>query len=174
MAFDVVGTLFSLDPVADRMRAAGLPDRALDEWFGCFLRDGMALDAAGSYTPFRDVAAATLEVTLAGRGQSTAQATVAGILQGFAELPAHPDAEPALRRLTNAGVRVVTLSDGSAATTERLLKNSKLDGFVERILSIDDVQHWKPRREVYLYAAVAVGVAPVRIPAKVNTWIGAS
>jgi hypothetical protein len=31
VAIDVVGTLFSLDPVADRMRGAGLPDQALDE-----------------------------------------------------------------------------------------------------------------------------------------------
>jgi 2-haloacid dehalogenase len=62
VAFDVVGTLFSLGPVAARLQETGLPEGALDEWFARFLRDAFALDTAARYAPFREVAQATLEV----------------------------------------------------------------------------------------------------------------
>lgn len=41
VAFDVVGTLFSLAPIAARMREAELPEGRLTEWFARFLRDGL-------------------------------------------------------------------------------------------------------------------------------------
>lgn len=163
VAFDVVGTLFSLEPMGRRLTDAGLPDGALGEWFARFLRDAMALDAAGIYVAFREIAAATLEVMLVEKAQNATKPTIETILRAVAELPAHPDVQPAFEQLNDAGVRIIALTNGSAATTGQLLKSSKLDGFVERIVSIDDIKHWKPRREVYLYAAAAAGVSPDRM-----------
>jgi 2-haloacid dehalogenase len=34
---------------------------------------------------------------------------------------------------------------------------------VKHVISIDEVQHWKPRREVYLHGAKVVGVEPSRV-----------
>lgn len=158
VAFDVVGTLFPLDPLVPRLREAGLPDRALDEWFARFLRDAVALDTVGTYVPFRDVAGATLEVMLAEHGQDSARA--AAVLEGFAELSPYPDARGAFELLRSAGVRTMALTNGSAATTQRLLDRAGLGDFVERIVSIDEVRHWKPHREVYLHAARVAGVVP--------------
>ncbi len=163
VAFDVVGTLFSLDPVAARLTDAGLPEGALGEWFARFLRDAMALDAAGIYVPFREVATATLEAMLVEQGQAASRATIDSVLRAFAELPAHPDVRPAFQRLKDAGVRIVTLSNGGATATRGLLVRSKVNDFVERIFSIDDVKHRKPRREVYLHAATVMGLPPQEI-----------
>jgi 2-haloacid dehalogenase len=41
-----------------------------------------------------------------------------------------------------------------------LLDRAGLRDFVEAVVSIDEVRHWKPRREVYLHAARALGVTP--------------
>jgi hypothetical protein len=41
--------------------------------------------------------------------------TIAGVLSGFTRLPLHPDVEPGLRRVHETGVRIVTLTNGSAA-----------------------------------------------------------
>jgi 2-haloacid dehalogenase len=133
VAFDVVGTLFALDPIGVRLRDAGLPEAALGEWFARFLRDVMALDTAGMYVPFREVATATLEAMLIEHGQPASQTTIDSVLQAFAELPARSDVRPPFQRLREAGVRIVTLSNDSAAATERLLVRSKVDDFVERI-----------------------------------------
>lgn len=77
------------------------------------------------------------------------------MLAGFAELAPHPDVEPALDRLRAAGMRIMALSNGAAETTRRLFSRARLDSYVERVISIDEVQRWKPNREVYLHAARA-------------------
>ena len=61
-AFDVVETLFALEPMRGRLRALGLPGDALEIWFARFLRNAFALDTAGTYKPFSEVARGTLEV----------------------------------------------------------------------------------------------------------------
>lgn len=38
-----------------------------------------------------------------------------------------------------------------------------MDAFVERVISVDEVRHWKPRREVYLHAATVTSVPPERM-----------
>jgi 2-haloacid dehalogenase len=39
VAFDIIGTLFPLDPVRAALTAQGAPERALDVWFASALRD---------------------------------------------------------------------------------------------------------------------------------------
>jgi 2-haloacid dehalogenase len=163
VAFDVVGTLFSLDPVAARLQEAGLPQGALDEWFARFLRDAFALDTTGRYAPFQEIAEATLEVMLTEKMGRASPATMARVLETFRELPPHPDVRPALERLHAAGLRIVALTNGAASTTDHLLQRAGLETFVERTISIDEVRHWKPRREVYLHAAHVGGVPPPRL-----------
>ncbi|SRR6266404_5846006 len=160
VAFDVVETLFALEPIRARFRSLGLPDGALEVWFAQLLRNAFALDATDVYKPFGEVARGTLEVLLA---EYKSPATVPALdrtLLSFQELPAHDDVAPAFQRLLAGAVRIVTLSNGSAETTRQLLQCARLDRFVERVISIDEVRRWKPAREVYLHAAKVAGVAP--------------
>lgn len=163
VAFDVIETTFSLESMRPRLQAAGLPGHLLETWFAQLLRDAFALDASGVYKPFRDVAAATLECLLH-RGSANAGASqIDGIISGFTELNVHPDAAPAMRLLRDADVRIVTLTNGSAEVTERLLERAGLRDFVERTVSVDEVKRWKPRREVYLHCAGTLGIDPHRL-----------
>jgi 2-haloacid dehalogenase len=163
VAFDVVETLFSLEPLGIRLAAVGLPESALGEWFARFLRDAFALEAAGIYRPFRDVAAGTLEVMLTEHRRPATVEVIDSVLQGFLELPPHPDVRPAFEQLREAGVRVATLTNGSAQVTARLLQRAGLDPFVERTISIDEVRHWKPSAQVYRHAAAVLGVQPAQL-----------
>lgn len=160
VVFDVVETLFSLEPLQDRLRAAGLPGEALEGWFAGFLRDGLALDATGVYQPFKEVAVGTLLGVLAEHGLQPDRGVAENVVKGFAELPAHPDVAPALQRLRKAGVRVATLTNGGAEATRALLERAGLEELVERVISVEEVRHWKPRREVYRHAARILGVEP--------------
>jgi 2-haloacid dehalogenase len=80
------------------------------------------------------------------------------VLAGFAELPAHPDAEPAMRRLATSGVRVCCLTNGSADTTQAFLARTGLAPHVERVISVAEVGSWKPPARVYQHAADVVGL----------------
>jgi len=71
----------------------------------------------------------------------------------------HPDVPAGLRVLADAGVRVVTLTNGSLAQSATLLERASVDGLVERRLSVDDAGRWKPHPDAYRYAADSCGVA---------------
>lgn len=157
IAFDVIETLFPIEPLRSRIVDIGQPPHLLELWFTRLLRDGFALSATGSYRPFAEVAGAALASVT--QHAATPEQT-AHLLAGFAELDPHPDVEPAMRRARDADVRVITLTNGAAATTEGLLARAGLDQYVERTISIDEVAAWKPAAAVYRHAAANCGVAP--------------
>ncbi|TAM57671.1 haloacid dehalogenase type II [bacterium] len=163
VAFDIIETVFSLEPLRGRLEAVGLRGDVLDVWFAQVLRDAFALDATGVYLPFRDVAAGCLEQLLVGHGVPAGQGHIDHVLAGFAELPPHADAMAAFRVLREGGSRIVALTNGNAQTTRGLLERAGLLGLVERVTSVEEIRHWKPRREVYLHAAASAQVEPSRM-----------
>ena len=160
VAFDVIETLFSLESMRPRLVEAGLPATALEWWFARTLRDGFALAATGAFQPFVRVAELALAEVARSAGAGTGPGRVREILAGLSSLEAHPDAEPALTRLADAGVPVLALTNGAPATTRTLLVNAGLDRLVGQVVSIEDAGHWKPRPEVYRHAADRAGVPP--------------
>lgn len=154
VAFDVVQTLMSLEPLRERLTDVGLAGSTLDRWFDRILRDGMALTLAGDYAPFPELARSALR-TLA--GDELPDEAVEHVLAGFGELPAQPDAEPAMRTLSDAGISLVCLSNGPAESTTDFLKRSALDRHVEQVISVEDVRRWKPAGEVYRHALERIG-----------------
>ena len=163
VAFDVVQTLFPLDPVAARLAGLGLPAGAADLWYARALRDGFALAAAGVFASFQYVAEGTFRGLLVAHGWPADSPHVHELVSLLGELNAAPDVRPAFERLREAGVPVVALSNGSRSSTRNLLERAGLEPLVDHVLSIDDVKAWKPRPEVYHYAAEVAGVEPGRL-----------
>jgi 2-haloacid dehalogenase len=160
IAFDVIETLFPLEPIRHRLIDAGLPGHLLEQWFARLLRDAFAVVASGGYRPFGEFAAAALRSSA--RTPLT-DAQVQAVLAGFPELDPHPDVVPAVGRLRDAGIRMVTLTNGSAATTSALLRRAGIDEDIEQVLSVDDIQRWKPAPEIYRHAATSSNVQPDRV-----------
>lgn len=163
VAFDVVETLFSLESLRPRLTAVGLAGPQLETWFASFLRDAFALEIAGVYKPFRDVASATLSVMLEQAAGSAEPEKVDHVISGFAELDAHDDVAPAMAALREAGIRIATLTNGSAKVTSSLLERAGLRHLVERVISIDDIGHWKPHPKVYHHCARELDVERHRL-----------
>ena len=101
VAFDVIETLMSLEPLRARLADIGQPPGLLEAWYTRTLRDGMALSATGDYVAFTDVAESALRGLT---NYSLSDEQVAQIMAGFTELPAFPDAVPAITALTEATV----------------------------------------------------------------------
>jgi 2-haloacid dehalogenase len=160
IAFDVIETLFPLEPLRQRMIAAGQPGHLLELWFTRLLRDAFALAAAGGYHPFAELATHALA---SASGHTLPGETVQAIIAGLTELDPHPDVEPAMRRVHDAGVRVITLTNGSAHTTTALLRRAGVEQHVDRVLSVDDVRRYKPASQVYQHAASTCQVPPRRV-----------
>jgi 2-haloacid dehalogenase len=160
IAFDVIETLFPLEPLRRRLIGAGQPGHLLELWFSTLLRDAFALVAIGGYRPFGDIAADALRSTA---DSPITDQQVHDVLAGFAELDPHPDVEPAMRTARDAGVRMFTLTNGSVSTTAGLLRRAGLGRYIEASLSVDDIRRWKPAPEIYLHAAYTCRVPPGRV-----------
>jgi 2-haloacid dehalogenase len=158
VAFDVNETLLDLAPVRAALVEAGEPASLLGTVFARTLLTGFAAAAVGSWCRFRDAfdAAVAQETDLPADRR-------AAVADAFGELAPHPDVEPVLRRLTSAGVRVITLSHGSPGVAEAALERGGITPLVERSLTSEAIRAWKPAREVYLWAAGSCGVLPDRM-----------
>jgi 2-haloacid dehalogenase len=160
VAFDVIETLMSLEPLRARLTDIGQPPGLLEAWYTRTLRDGMALSATGDYVPFAEVA----EAALRGLAHYTvSEEQVAAVMAGFDELPAFPDALPAITSLTEAGLRVACLTNGSAYLTSSFVERSGLGSLVDRVISVGEVYRWKPAGVVYRYATEVMGTTPDRM-----------
>jgi 2-haloacid dehalogenase len=158
VAFDVNETLLDLAPVRAALIEAGEPEHLLAAVFPRTLLIGFAAATVGGWCRFRDA----FDTALA---QTTDLAPVerSRIADAFGELAPHPDVEPALRRLAEAGVRAITLSHGAPGVAEAALERGGIAPLVERSLSSEAIHAWKPNREVYLWAAGVCDVPPDRL-----------
>ena len=160
VAYDVIDTLMSIEPLRERLTEIGQPPHLLEAWYTRTLRDGMALSATGDFAPFTEVAEAALRGLTS---YSVSDEQVAHVMAGFSDLPAFPDALPAMTALTEARVRVACLTNGSAHLTSSFIKRAGLGSLVDRVVSVSEVYRWKPSKMVYLYAAEVLDVPPTRM-----------
>jgi 2-haloacid dehalogenase len=82
------------------------------------------------------------------------------LTKAWERLPAWPDAAPGLDRL-NRGFRVSTLSNGNRSQQAALIRFAGLP--FPRLLSAEDLHHYKPDPEVYLGAASLLGLDPSQV-----------
>ncbi len=161
LIFDVNETLSDMSPMAKRFADVGAPSSLATTWFAGVLRDGFALTVVGASDSFADLAAESLEVSLHGlllnRGVADA---IAHIMDGFAGLAVHADVPDGIRALSGRGIRLVTLSNGSASVAEALFDRAGIREHFERLLTVEDAGRWKPAPEAYAYALQQCGVDP--------------
>ncbi len=72
----------------------------------------------------------------------------------------HPDVVDGVRALSELGIRMVTLSNGSSTVADRLLQGAGVREAFERLLTVEDAGVWKPAARAYAYALEGCGVDP--------------
>ncbi len=172
VVFDVNETLSDMQPMAQRFADVGAPEHMSKLWFAMVLRDGFALAAAGAQQPFAEVGQGALRMLLAGiQLERDLDGAVEHVMSGFSELDVHGDVPGGVRALRDAGLPLVTLSNGSASVAEQLLAYAGVREHFDQVLSVEDAGAWKPARPAYEYAARACGTElPDMLLAAVHPW----
>jgi 2-haloacid dehalogenase len=152
LVFDVNETLSDMSGLADRFAQAGAPSGAAATWFASLLRDGFALTVTGGNPSFADLASQSLAAHLRGHGVAGVDAAVDQVMSAFTTLPVHPDVVDGVRALHDAGLRLVTLSNGSTSVAQGLFERNGIADRFERLLSVQDAPAWKPAASAYEYA----------------------
>lgn len=174
VVFDVNETLSDMSPVGDTFADLGAPRHVAQVWFAALLRDGFAAAAMGGLVPFaelgREGVRPLLEEAVGLAGGELDQA-VDRVMASFGGLALHPDVAPGVRALADAGVRMVTLSNGSADIAERLLRRAGIREAFEHVLSVEDAGIWKPAADAYNYAADRCATTPQQmLMVAVHPW----
>lgn len=158
VVFDVNETLSDMSPMAERFADVGAERHLAKLWFATLLRDGFALTAAGGTEAFSRLGEGVLRQLLAGvELDRDPDEAVAHVMSGFASLALHPDVVDGVQALRRAGLRLVTLSNGSTKVAETLFDSAGIRGEFEALLSVEDAGTWKPARGAYEHAARACG-----------------
>jgi 2-haloacid dehalogenase len=156
--FDVNETLSDMSGLAATFAELGVRPELAATWFSGLLRDGFALTVAGENPDFTTLATVSLRGVLQAHGVSDLGGAVETVMGAFAELPVHPDVVEGVCALTAAGMRLVTLSNGSASVARGLFERNGIADCFERLLSVADGPAWKPAASAYEYALRACDV----------------
>ncbi|HEY3527879.1 MAG TPA: haloacid dehalogenase type II [Nocardioides sp.] len=177
VVFDVNETLSDLTPLRASFESVGLAAESVEPWFAGLLRDGFALTCVGVNPAFADLARESLRIRLLGSGvtpepgSENADDAVERVMSGFTSLPVHPDVVEGVRALQSAGIRLVTLTNGSTSVAEGLLERAGLADAFERLMSVESAGAWKPHPSSYAYALGECGVsAGEAILVAVHPW----
>ena len=163
VAFDIIGTVFPLEPLRASIVALGLPRAGLEGWFAAGCRDAFAMAAVGDFAPFKTVLEAALDQVLAEQRLDASEHERKALVKQLETLDARHGAREAFSLLTDAGIPVMALSNGAKSSTKALLARAELSDLVQEIVSVDEVKLAKPRTEVYLHAAEKAGVRPAEL-----------
>jgi 2-haloacid dehalogenase len=104
---------------------------------------------AGRYAGFAQVTRDALIVAAKAVGLDLPNAKRDRLLATFGELKAWPDVGPALREIKAHGIRMAFLANPPDRMFDAVVRNSGLEGLLDRHLSTDRVQLYKPHPRAY-------------------------
>jgi len=155
--FDVNQTLLDTSGLnqAVAQRLGNKPERA-EAWFTSVLHHSLVGTVTGSFHSFGDIAEAVLEMTAARYGITLSEAA-SPLAEIIAAMPAYPDVANGLTALQQQGYTLVALTNSSAALAEKQLSSAGLAPLFTRILSVEQIQVYKPDLRVYQWAMNEMG-----------------
>jgi 2-haloacid dehalogenase len=171
IVFDVNETLLDIEVLSPFFAATFGDPLVMRQWFAELILYTQALTLSGTYLQFGEIAVAVLKMVAEIRHLALGAPDIHAFQQLMRSLPPHPDARPSLQRLSEAGFRLVTLTNSTAEAGRALLDQAGLSPFFERQFSVDAVKRYKPAPETYGMVGSELGVPPdqLRLVAA-HTW----
>ena len=159
IVFDVNETLLDIDTLAPLFARLFGDDKILREWFAQLVLYSQTMTLSGLYTPFGELGVGALQMTADIYQVTLTDDDINEFKQRMADMPAHPDAIPALTKLRTAGFRLVTLTNSASNASNTPLEKAGLNGFFEQSFSVETVEKFKPAPETYQMVAEEMSVA---------------
>ena len=157
--FDVNETLLDLSPLQKSLsEVLGGRGDLLPLWFATTLQYSLVETVTGSYRELGEIAAATTMMIAANHGIDLAQEDAEKAIAPLAALRPHPDVEPALARLKEAGFTLAALTNSPQTLVGQQLGNAGLSKYFTKQLSVGQIETFKPHVATYQWAGREMGV----------------
>jgi 2-haloacid dehalogenase len=164
MIFDAYGTLYDVQSVEDITESAfrGRGDYVTQIWRMKQLEYSWLRSLMGRYEDFWTVTQESLEHTLHTLGREPPPKLFDDLAEAYNRLCPYADAQEALRSLSR--YRLAILSNGSPQMLTSLVRNSGLDRYLEKTISVHPKRVFKPAPRAYALAEEELGVKPEEVP----------
>ncbi|MEO9944807.1 haloacid dehalogenase type II [Paraglaciecola sp.] len=163
--FDVNETLLDLESMRTSVGKALNDDESLlPLWFSTMLHYSLVDTTRGEFHDFGKIGVAALQMVAKNNGiiltdEQAKQAIVPPLLS----LPPHPDVREGLTLLTDAGYKIISLTNSSNTGVKAQFANANLTQFFVERLSVEDIGFYKPDLRSYEWALKEMGVKPEEV-----------
>ena len=159
--FDAYGTLFNVHAAIARHRdACGQhADRLSEIWRIKQLEYTWTLTLAEQYVDFWTLTERALDFAFS-RVPAVNRNVRQRLLDAYSKLAAFDDAKSAVRELRRRKYRTAILSNGTPKMLKGALEAGDMENDFDAVLSVDRIQMYKPRPEVYRLVTTHFGCAP--------------
>jgi 2-haloacid dehalogenase len=161
--FDVNETLLDIEFMNPLFKRVFGDEKVLREWFNQLVLYSEAITLSGPYTTFFNLGQGVLRMLGTIHGVSIADSDVDELRTRLLTMPAHPDVTPGLKKLKDAGFRLVTYTNSPPDPAGSPLQNAGIAGWFEKSFSVDSVRRFKPAAQGYHMVAEALDVPPASI-----------
>ena len=171
--FDAYGTLFDVHSAIDnyRERLGDQADSVSRVWRTKQLEYTWLRSLMRKHADFWQVTREALEYAFATFNISD-QPLQDELLEAYLRLSCYPEVPEALRRLKQSGrLRLAILSNGSPKMLEAAVSSAGLGDFLDDVLSVEEIQVYKPDPRVYQLAVDRLDTPPEAISFQSsNAW----
>jgi 2-haloacid dehalogenase len=161
LAFDAYGTLFdvfSVTSLCDEL-FPGKGNALAQLWRAKQLQYSLLRSLMGRHKDFWQLtedslayAANTLKVDLTSAKKQR-------LMDAYLVLAAFPDVKPGFEALKKKGVRLAILSNGEPKMLQAAAQSAGITGFLDAIISVEDIKTFKPAPQVYKLITTHLNVA---------------
>jgi len=166
LTFDCYGTLIQWDEgllaavekILSRSRQHSLDPRTL---LAVFDRYEHALERERPHRSFREVAGTALQRALGELGLPANASDIDILTSSIAQMPPFPEVVPTLESLKAAGFKLCIISN----TDDDIIAGNvaQLGGTIDRVVTAEQAQAYKPARAIFAHAHRALGVSAADI-----------
>jgi 2-haloacid dehalogenase len=157
LVFDVAESLLDLETLRPLFKRVFGDGAMADEWFGETILYSESATLTNTFAPFGQLGVGVLRMLGRVHNVAISEADITELSKGLALLPPHPDVPDSLRKLKEAGYRLVTLTDSPAIPGRGPLQAAGLADLFEQQFSAETVGRYKPARETYQMVAQGTG-----------------
>ncbi|MGH8959363.1 MAG: haloacid dehalogenase type II [Acidimicrobiia bacterium] len=158
LIFDVNETLLDVSALALPLSEVFGSPPPTGEWFARLLHGSVVANYTGQYRPFGTIGSEALATLARRRNVELSPEKAESIVASMLSLPPHPDVIPGLTKLSDAGFYLATLTNSSSQAAAAQMRNAGLDGFFRSMISVEEVQLFKPAPEVYRKASELLAI----------------
>jgi 2-haloacid dehalogenase len=160
IVFDLYGTLYDVHSVA-ALCETYYPRRGREVsvlWRQKQLEYTWLRSLMGQYADFEKATEDGLNFTCSHLGVELDADRRKALCDAYLRLLPYPEVPDALRKLNALGIPLAILSNGSPHSIDSVVRNSGLSNEFAHLISVDDVQTFKPHPRVYELAEHRLGV----------------